>query len=156
MSPFPRSTFAALLIFISLHSLSLLLSASLAAAEQPARKEADDFTGTYVMDSGNKAGGTLKVLHLPENRLKFELECNRGAPSYNSGEASGILEVKNAAAVYRTTEFGGACELRFEFQKKGVTVSQKGSDADCGFGFGVRCDGSYRLKSRTPPKLSEE
>jgi hypothetical protein len=134
----------------------LLSMTSLASAEQPGRNATNDFTGTYVMDQGDKAGGTLMVLYLPENKLKFELECHRGAPSYNSGEASGIIAVRNAAGMFRTTEFGGECEITFAFQKSGVTISQNGSDSDCGFGFGVRCDGHYRLKSRKQPMLSAD
>lgn len=34
-------------------------------------------------------------------------------------------------------------------------VSQSGSDSDCGFGHGVYCSGTYRLKSRKPPKLEQ-
>lgn len=105
------------------------------------------------MDLGKKAGGTLMVVQTPDNKLQFDLECNRGAPSYNSGETSGTIAVRDATALFRTTEFGGVCEIRFEFQKNGVVISQSGSDADCGFGFGVRCDGKYRLKSRKRPKL---
>lgn len=136
--------------------ISILSMAVLVTAEQPARSDADNFTGTYVMDPGDKAGGTLMVIQMPDNKLQFDLECNRGAPSYNSGEASGTIAVKNATAIFRTTEFGGECKIRFEFQKNGVVITQTGSDADCGFGFGVRCDGKYRLKSRKRPKLSDD
>jgi hypothetical protein len=136
--------------------ISLVSVTSPASAGQPGSDTANDFTGTYVMDQGNKAGGTLMVIHLPENKVKFELECHRGAPSYNEGEASGTIEVRKAAGIFRTTEFGGECEITFAFQKNGVTISQKGSDTDCGFGFGVRCDGRYRLKSRKQPKISAD
>ena len=136
--------------------ISLLCMTSPASAGQPARNTTNDFTGTYVMDQGSKAGGTLMVVHLPENKVKFELECHRGAPSYNEGEASGTIAVRNAAGVFRTIEFGGECEITFAFQKNEATISQKGADTDCGFGFGVRCDGHYRLKSRKQPKLSDD
>ncbi|HYA31617.1 MAG TPA: hypothetical protein VED67_02575, partial [Thermodesulfovibrionales bacterium] len=96
------------------------------------------------------------VIQMPDNKLQFNLECNRGAPSYNSGETSGTITVKNATALFQTTEFGGECTIKFEFQRNGVIISQTGSDADCGFGFGVHCDGKYRLKSRKQPKLSED
>ena len=136
--------------------ISILSMAVFAAAEQPARSDTNNFTGTYVMDPDNESGGTLMVIQLPDNKLKFDLECNRGAPSYNSGETSGTIAVKNATALFQTTEFGGECKIRFEFQKNGVVISQTGSDTDCGFGFGVHCDGKYRLKSRKRPRLSDD
>ncbi len=140
-------------LFLLIYILSMT---SLAIAEQPARNDADNFTGTYVMELDNKAGGMLMVIHLPDNKLRFDLECNRGAPSYNMGEASGTIAIKNATAIFRTTEFGGECKITFEFQKSGVAVSQTGSDTECGFGLGVRCDGKYRLKNRKRPKLSDD
>jgi hypothetical protein len=108
------------------------------------------------MDIGNKAGGTLMVIQMSDNKLRFDLECNRGAPSYNSGKTSAIIPVKRSTAIFHTTEFGGECKIRFEFQKNAVVISQTGSDADCGFGFGVHCDGKYRLKIRKQPKLPED
>ena len=130
--------------------------ATLFTAGQPARCDTDNFTGTYVMDLGNKAGGTLMVIQMPDDKLQFDLECNRGAPSYNSGETSGTIAVKNATAIFQTKEFGGKCKIRFEFKKTGVVISQTGSDTECGFGFGVHCDGKYRLKSRKRPKMSDD
>lgn len=136
--------------------VSIVSMAAPVTAEQPARSDANNFAGTYVMDLGNKASGTLAVIQMPDNKLQFDLECNTGAPSYNSGETSGTIAVKNATAIFQTTEFGGQCKIRVEFQKKGVVITQTGSDADCGFGFGVHCDGKYRLKSRKRPRLSDD
>lgn len=113
--------------------VSIVSMAAPVTAEQPARSDANNFAGTYVMDLGNKASGTLAVIQMPDNKLQFDLECNTGAPSYNSGETSGTIAVKNATAIFQTTEFGGQCKIRVEFQKKGVVITQTGSDADCGF-----------------------
>ncbi len=81
--------------------------------------DVNNFTGTYVMDLGNEAGGKLMVVQVPDNKLQFGLQCNRGAPSYNSGETSGTIAVKNSTAIFQTTEFGGECKIKFEFQKNG-------------------------------------
>ncbi len=140
-------------LFLLIFFLSMVTQAR---AEQPAYSDTNNFTGSYVMDLGNKAGGTLMVIQMPDNKLLFNLECNRGAPSYNSGETSGTIPVKHATAIFETTEFGGECKIRFEFQKNEVVISQTGTDADCGFGFGVHCDGKYRLKSRKRPNLPED
>ncbi len=144
-----------LLMFFSFLLCSILSMTSFSLAEQPSQNNTKNFTGTYIMDLGNEAGGKLMVIHTPDNKLRFGLECNRGAPSYNSGEASGTISVKDATATFSTTEFGGECRITFEFQRDRVVISQTGSDADCGFGFGVHCDGKYLLKSRKRPELSD-
>jgi hypothetical protein len=96
------------------------------------------------------------VLQQSNGKIKFALECNRGAPSYNSGTASGVIEIKQGVAVYGTNEYGGKCEIKFEFKGNKVAVSQTGGDFECGFGHGVTCDGAYLLKSRRPPKFDPE
>ena len=92
--------------------ISILSMTTLVTTEQPARCDANNFTGTYVMDLGNKVGCTLMVIQMPDEKLQFDLECNRGAPSYNSGETSGTIAVKNAIAIFQTTEFGDGCKTR--------------------------------------------
>ncbi len=120
-----------------------------------APKKSVSLTGTYATKWHKGAGGTLLVKQLSPNQIEFELECNRGAPSYSSGFAHATIDVREGVAVYRTTEFTGPCELKFELRRGAVVVSQTGSDSDCGFGHGVACGGAYRLKSRKPPKFEE-
>jgi hypothetical protein len=112
-------------------------------------------TGTYVLKLRRGAGGTLLVRQLSQNKIEFDLDCNRGAPSYNMGLARATIDVKDGIGVYRTTEFNGPCEIKFEFKRAAVVVSQTGADFACGFGHGVDCGGTYRLKSRKPPKFGE-
>lgn len=120
-----------------------------------ARKQVTSVTGTYSVKWKRGALCVLGVQQLPDDKIKFELDCNRGAPSYNSGTASGTIAIKDHVAVYSTTEFNGKCEIKFQFQKSKVIVSQTGGDFECGFGHGVTCDGSYTLTSRKPPKFGE-
>jgi hypothetical protein len=85
----------------------------------------------------------------PDHTYSFDLECNRGVPSYNSGVIGGTIVIKDGKAVYRTTEFAGLCELKFNFTIDVVSIIQNGSDIDCGFGHGVYCDGMYLPEKRT-------
>jgi hypothetical protein len=133
-----------------------LLMASVASADQPSYKKKNNHTGTYAMDLGNGAGGMLKIIQGPDNKIFFDLDCSRGAPSYNTGSAQGTIKIKDKTALYRSTEFDGICEFKFTFRNDEVYVSQTGSDTDCGFGYGVSCDGKYYLKSRKQPKLSDQ
>jgi hypothetical protein len=143
-----------LILLILFTGMTVLLAG--VQADAAAQKEAPGVTGTYSVVYKRGAGCTLKVLQLPSSKIEFALDCNRGAPSYNSGAASGVIEIKQGVAVYGTSEFGGKCEIKFEFKGTKVVVSQTGSDFDCGFGHGVTCDGAYLLKNRRPPKFEPE
>ena len=139
-------------------TLALLVavpSSYFARARQRSAAKRPGVTGTYVLKLRKGAGGTLPVKQLSPDKIEFDLDCNRGAPSYNMGAARGTVEFKDNVAVYQTSEFGGSCELKFEFKRSSVVVTQKGSDFECGYGHGVSSDGTYRLKSRKSPKFEE-
>ena len=125
----------------------------MAKARQRVSRKSPPLTGTYVQSGRKGAGGTLLVRRLDSNRIEFDLECSRGAPSFNSGVAHATIDVLEGIAVYRVTEFNGPCELKFDFRGSSVVVFQTGEDFACGFGHGVDCSGTYRLKSRKPPKF---
>ena len=118
--------------------------AAIAASEQAIH---NTYAGIYVMDLGNEAGGVLTVIQASDSKLKFDLDCTRGVPSYNSGAIQGTITVIDAKATFRTTKYGGKCEINFNFTEDGVYISQIGSDFDCGFGYGVYCNGKYYLES---------
>jgi hypothetical protein len=126
------------------------------AKERPrVSKKSPPLTGAYVLRRRKGAGGTLLVRQLSPNSIEFEIDCNRGAPSYNSGVARSTIDVLDGIAVYRISEFNGPCELKFNFKGAAVVVSQTGADFACGFGHGVYCGGTYNLKSREPPKFKD-
>src|SRR5262245_15939061 len=122
---------------------------TLAKTPQRAKKPAT-LTGTYTLNFRKGAGGTLQVRQFSPNRIEFDLDFNRGAPSYNMGFAHGTIEVNNGIAVYRVTEYNGPCEIRFDFRANVVNIKQNGDDFACGFGHGVDCSGAYRLVSHKP------
>ncbi len=112
-------------------------------------------TGTYILKRTKGAVGSLLVRQLSPTSIEFELECNRGAPSYNSGMVRATIDVLDGIAVHRVSEFGGPCEIKLTFTETAVSVSQSGTAFECGFGNGVYCDGIYRLRNRKPPKFFE-
>ena len=118
-------------------------------------------TGTYSVSYSNGAGSILKVIHEtsdePIDRLRFELYCNRGAPSFNSGVADGIILVSGDTAVYNTCyEIYGPCSIVFRFSENAVEVTQIGGAFDCGFGHAVYADGVYELVDHNVPELECE
>ena len=114
------------------------------------------YTGTYRWKkSVDGSGCTLAVVQTSADRLSFELDCDRGAPSHNIGSAGGSVRLAHDTAVYRLTEYG-LCELHFHFVPGGVTVLQVGTSVDCGFGHGVFASMNdsatlYRLASHRRP-----
>jgi len=135
-------------------TLALLLPASGVGRQQSnSNKKPQVLTGTYNLRGRKGAGGTVLVRQLSPSSIEFSLECSRGAPSYNSGFARGTVDVMDGIAGYHLTEFNGPCELRFDFKTSSVVVSQEGDDFACGFGHGVDCSGTYRLKNHRTPKI---
>jgi len=97
-------------------------------------------TGGY--DGPNDA--SLDVQKLPENRVRFQVAA-LGATSLpggpSTGDATGVVTVRNGAAVYRT-EYG---TLTFRFEGRKIRVVQSG---DMGFGIGVDASGTYKWKRK--------
>jgi hypothetical protein len=58
-----------------------------------------------VLKLRNRAGGALLVRQLSPDKIKIDLDCKRGAPSYNMGAARAVAALKEGIAVWRTTEF---------------------------------------------------
>ena len=77
--------------------------------------------------------------------VQFNLELNRGAPSYNSGIASGEFTLNDHLGIYQTNDLP-KCVLIFAFIGNTVEIAQVGSDSDCGFGFGVMASHILTLK----------
>ena len=127
----------------------------IAKERQLVSRKSPPLTGTYVLRGRKGARGTLLVRQLSASRINFDIEYNRGAPSYNSGVARSTIDVLRGIAVYHLSEFNGPCELKLNFKGAAVSVSQTGSDFACGFGHGVYCGGTYHLKSRKPPKFPD-
>lgn len=126
-----------------------------AAGAQPSRGSAsvviDSITGTYRWKTDGGAGCELQTALQAKDSVRFQVDCTRGPPAYNRGVAVGVIALRNASAIYRTTEFGHVCELRIWFRGKQAMIGQVGSDSDCGFGYGVTAQGTYaRVSSRRP------
>jgi len=114
----------------------------------------DSFTGTWTRGDPEKGGGRLLVKH-DGTELRFQMECWRGAPSYNSGFVEGELTLSNREGTFRSDSSTGRCELRFVFSDDSVELRYVNESADCGFGHGVFANGVYARTSRDDPKFSD-
>jgi hypothetical protein len=111
--------------------LSLMLAASAHAQDATESR-------TWAWRGGIDAGAWLKT-ERRGNRVRFELELNRGAPSHNSGQASGEFTIRHHLGIYQSDEYPD-CVLAFAFVGDTVEIRQSGASADCGFGFSVMAD----------------
>lgn len=104
-------------------------------------------TGTYRFapnPTDSIAGCGLGVEELPGRQVRFQVSCNRGAPSYNMGWAAGTAPLEGTTMTWRTHAYGDPCTLTFTFSQQAVVVTEDATEGACGFGHGVTADGQYR------------
>lgn len=112
--------------------------------------DSPSITGTYSFKEEGDSGCVLKAQKLSGDKLRFELNCERGAPSYNSGLALGKITIKDNVASY-VREVSGRCVITFKFKENSVHVTQEGMGVYCGFGMGVYVDGTYLRDKKAKP-----
>lgn len=110
-------------------------------------------TGTWEYHGPAESGKWLNT-EQRGNKVRFQLELQRGAPSYNSGWIEGEFELRDKSGIFQKRLYGGVCEITFRFFSNRVEIIQSGSDSDCGFGYNVWADGLLNRKSRNVPKFS--
>lgn len=145
--------------FYFLFLISVLVITSFNAKEEKLNP-----TGTYHLKSktikkdGEIYGyfGKIQVKKLNSEKIIMTFEVNKGAPSYNSGSFVDTLIYKNNRAIYKISELSSTCKIIFDFNKKGITVTEKAADYNsCGFGMNVIADGFYKKTSNKVPILIE-
>src|SRR5262249_26257716 len=111
-----------------------------------------DLVGTWNRGDPEKGGGQL-LTRQTADVVQFQLECWRGAPSYNSGFLDGEFPVSKGKGVFRSR--AGPCELEFRFSANEVAIQYVSDSRDCGFGYAVYANGVYRRTSRKVPQFSK-
>ena len=117
----------------------------------------DPVTGTYTYDlGGDKGTGELLVSQMAFDKFKFKLSVVGSAPAYNQGMMEGEAMLNQNTATFSLKEYGGECNLEFNWTAQGVIIKTlKGDDAACGFGHNVTADGTYQRKNFNDPFLSK-
>ncbi len=120
----------------------------------PLAISADSLTGTWDRGDPEKGGGRLLTKH-DGQRVRFQMECWRGAPSYNSGFVAGEFAVEAGKGTFEAKVVVGRCELHFAFSDQMVVIRYLNESTDCGFGYAVYANGKYRRTSRDEPSFSD-
>ena len=132
--------------------LLILISVTIPSVCVAKENQSYTATGTWSWTGPKESGGYL-LTNQKKNRVQFQLELQRGAPSYNSGFIEGEFELQGNKGSFRKDEFGH-CEISFEIKKNEIVLTQPSNKAECGFGYGVYPEGTYKCDSHKKPKFS--
>jgi len=151
-------------LLLSLFLLSCLWENSQALAQRAAVSGAE-VTGTfrsYFKGSAKGSYNEILIQALGGNKLKVEMsltypyKANREALA-NVGEATGEAVVKGDTAIFipdYAKENRNGCRITLKFKRPGSLLVTTENNLDCGFGFNVEADGTYRKTSAAKPKFS--
>ena len=114
---------------------------------------ANEVTGSWAYSGPSDTGMLLKTVQRGST-VQFQLELQRGAPSYHSGWIDGQFELNGASGTFQSTEYG-TCEINFTFSQSSVQIGESEDKNDCGFGFGVHAIGSLRRTSTKKPRFDK-
>jgi hypothetical protein len=145
--------------------LLLSLSANSQIFAQRTAVSGAEVTGTfrsYFKGSARGSYNEILIEALGGNKLKVEMsltypyKANREALA-NVGEATGEAIIKGDTAIFvpdYAKENNNACRITLKFSKPGTLVVTTENNLDCGFGFNVEADGTYRKTSPAKPKFT--
>lgn len=113
--------------------------------------------GIYKDIKLEKSGGSATVTVYPEsdNSILFYIKIQYGGPSYQSGSLFGRAKIDNGIAVFSNNEYD--CRFNMTFTNNSLIIRTLKDKNDCGFGYGVIADGSYkRVSSRIADYFIDE
>lgn len=117
---------------------------------------------SYFTGSARRSYNEILIQALGQNKLKIEMnliypyKANREALA-NFGSATGEATIKGDTAVFvpeYAAENNKECKITLKFSRPGKLVVTTENNLDCGFGFNVEADGTYRKTSSAKPKFS--
>jgi hypothetical protein len=125
---------------------------------------AAEVTGTFRSYFKGKARGShneILIQALGGNKLKIEMELvypfqANGEMSANVGTASGNAVITGDTAVFMRGDSAAdsvACKITLKFSKPGTLIVTTENNLNCGFGFNVSADGTYKKSSRARPRF---
>jgi hypothetical protein len=117
---------------------------------------------SYFKGSGKGSYNEILIQALGGNKLKVEMnliypyKANREA-LVNVGQATGEATIKGDTAIFIpdfAKENNNGCRITLKFLKPGSLMVTTENNLDCGFGFNVEADGTYRKTSAAKPKFT--
>jgi len=143
--------------------LILLLSATGANAQNRKSVSAAEASGTFRSFFNGKFKGNyneIKILALGKGKLRVAFNLtypfinSMGEQMANIGVADGTATIEGDTAVFSPDE-NEPCKIKIKFLKRGtIEVTHTGAVSECGFGFNVNADGTYKKTSNAKPKFS--
>ena len=111
--------------------------------------------GTYgqIVPGEYKRNSSGSLIAYPESdtTMLIYIEVNRGAPTYNAGVIYSRVHRRDEVAILRSFDSQLNCKLKLDHTKNQITIET--IDADCGFGYGVMADGTFKMINSQAPKF---
>lgn len=114
-----------------------------------------EVTGTFRDSSGSE----FNILVLGKGKLRvgfsgvYTYKMANGELMANVGEARGAAEIAGDTTIFKPEETENCTIIMKFLPTKRLKVTQKGTDAECGFGHNVSADGNYKKISSAKPKF---
>lgn len=150
--------------------LFLLLVCANTSSETFAQRKAvsgAEVTGTFRSYFKGKARGSyneILIQALGGNKLKIEMELvypfevNREKMAH-TGTAHGQAVLTGDTAVFTPADSATdnePCKITLRFSKPGTLIVTTENNINCGFGFNVSADGTYKKTSRAKPRFRSD
>jgi hypothetical protein len=114
-----------------------------------------DYSGTYQLGpQKNGRLGKVTLLHDTSGKILFYIYLDGGKPSEHEGQLYGQFRLKLNKAIF-TAKCEGAekgCKWSLVFTDSTLTIKTINEQNECGFGYGVTADGTYKRKSSVRPE----
>ncbi|HEX6731526.1 MAG TPA: hypothetical protein VF074_15985 [Pyrinomonadaceae bacterium] len=147
--------------------LFLLLVFSETSRETFAQRKAvsaAEVTGTfrsYFKGKARRSYNEILIQAIGGNKLKVEMELIypfevNGEMSAHVGTASGNAVITGDTAVLMPDDSGvgsESCKITLKFTRPGTLIVTTENNLNCGFGFNVSADGTYKKSSRGKPRF---
>jgi hypothetical protein len=136
---------AAALLFVALLCATGLSQRQVVTAAQA--------NGTY------RSENEIKILALGKNKLRIQMDLlwryTQPEPGANIGEAHGQATIEGDVATFRP-EGTEDCTITIKFRPRNRIRVTEDHMLNCGFGFNVSSEGTYRKVSARKPKFDSE
>lgn len=111
--------------------------------------------GKYQIKNGKHYNSTVLIRHIDGNTYKFNIEAQKGPPSYNSGSLSGTIKIINGNGIFYDNQYE-PCNLKFTFTDTTLSIEALEDETGCGFGYGVYVSGNYKKTKKALSKTELE
>src|SRR5258705_7715316 len=106
------------------------------------------YAGTYSFgkDIEKERIGTISIYPETDSTILFNIDLNRGAPSYNMGSLYGRVRITNGDGTFHSKfdHSDKGCKWTFKFSKNTLIIKTVEGQDECGFGAFVFADGEFK------------